>query len=374
MALGKVATPCCFIMPERIAMTDPFKQISEYIGSGPARFVRNEWVPGARAVFERFEGYQPRPEPSSWISGGKVMSVDRIEWQVISDPATAAAALQAGEVDWWERTLPDLVPQLHKDRQVALVDADPFGYLGLLVINHVHPPFNDVRARRALLMAISQEDYINASTGSGDTDWKMMAGYFTPGSPFYTEDGGEIFRGPRDLETARRLIRESGYAGEPIVCMAAQDIANHKAWGDVTADLLQRLGMKVDYVAVDWGTVVARRGQKAPPSQGGWHLYHNGIFAVDTVDPTQKWVRAAGDQALNGWAKSAGVEAEVAAWFDATTLAQEKSIARRINQAALEDVVYAPLGIYLTKYAYRSDLSGVASGPLPFFWNVSKRT
>jgi hypothetical protein len=54
LALGKTSTPCCFVMPARIAATDPFKQISEYVGSGPMRFVRNEWVPGAKAAFEKF--------------------------------------------------------------------------------------------------------------------------------------------------------------------------------------------------------------------------------------------------------------------------------------------------------------------------------
>ncbi len=62
LALGKIGTPCCFIMPERIALTDPFKQITDYVGSGPARFMRDEWVPGARAVFERHPGYVPRQE------------------------------------------------------------------------------------------------------------------------------------------------------------------------------------------------------------------------------------------------------------------------------------------------------------------------
>jgi peptide/nickel transport system substrate-binding protein len=99
LALGKIETPCCFIMPARIAATDPFKQITEYVGSGPTRFVRNEWVPGARAVFEKFSDYKPRQEKASWLAGGKRMFADRIEWVVIPDPATAAAALQNGEVD-----------------------------------------------------------------------------------------------------------------------------------------------------------------------------------------------------------------------------------------------------------------------------------
>jgi peptide/nickel transport system substrate-binding protein len=64
------------------------------------RFVRNEWGPGAKAVFEKFANYVPRQEPNSWLAGGKRMLLDRIEWVVIADPATASAALQNDEVDW----------------------------------------------------------------------------------------------------------------------------------------------------------------------------------------------------------------------------------------------------------------------------------
>src|ERR1700726_4511138 len=60
LALGKNNTPVAFIMPERIAKTDPFKQITEYVGSGPMKFARSEWVPGAKSVFEKFTDYVPR--------------------------------------------------------------------------------------------------------------------------------------------------------------------------------------------------------------------------------------------------------------------------------------------------------------------------
>src|SRR6266852_854207 len=102
LALGKSTTPCCFIMPARIAATDPFRQIGEYVGSGPMRFIKNDWVPGARAVFEKFADYAPRQEPASWLAGGKSILADRIEWVTMPDPATASAALQNGEIDWWE--------------------------------------------------------------------------------------------------------------------------------------------------------------------------------------------------------------------------------------------------------------------------------
>src|SRR6266436_2563191 len=173
LGLAKIGTPCCFIMPERIAKTDPFQQISEYVGSGPMKFVRNEWVPGAKAVFERFTGYVPRPEPASWLAGGKRMLLDRIEWVVMPDPATASAALQNGEVDWWEDAIADLVPLLRKNRNVVVDIADPLGNIGSFRMNHLHPPFNDVRARRAILTAMSQEDYMRAVVGD-DALWKPL--------------------------------------------------------------------------------------------------------------------------------------------------------------------------------------------------------
>src|SRR5579863_1539335 len=162
LALGKITTPCCFVMPARIAATDPFKQIGEYIGSGPMRFLKDEWLPGARAVFEKFPGYVPRQEPASWFAGGKRIVSDRIEFVTIADPATAAAALHNGEVDWLENPVPDLVPMLRKNRNVVVDIQDRFGNIGILAINHLFPPFNDVRARRAILMALSQEEYMHA--------------------------------------------------------------------------------------------------------------------------------------------------------------------------------------------------------------------
>src|SRR4029077_19966185 len=103
---------------------------------------------------------------------------------------------------------------------------------------------------------------MSAYLGDDKSLWKPMPGFFVPGSPLYNEEGGEILKRPRDLKNAKRLLAESGYSGEPIILMAAQDLQQHKAWGDMTVDLLHRLGVNVDFIAADWGTVVARRAQK----------------------------------------------------------------------------------------------------------------
>ena len=367
LALGKTGTQACFMMPERIASVDPFKQISEYVGSGPMRFVKSEWVPGARAVFEKSASYVPRPEPSSWLAGGKRMLVDRIEWVVIPDPATASAALQSGEVDWWEYPIPDLVPLLRKNRNLMVDIADPLGNVGSFRMNHLIPPFDNVRVRRAVLSVTSQEDYMRAFFDD-DTAWKPMRGFFTPGTPLYTEEGGDILKGPRNLDAAKRLLAEGGYAGQPVTCLVAQDMPALKAWGEVAADQLKRLGMNVDFVATDWGTAIARRAQKS-----GWNMYLTWHPGVDCAIPaTNKAVRANGDEAAPGWPSNREVEAEVVAWFDAKTFKDEMAAVRRLNKAALDHVVYAPVGFFLMNQAWRRNVTGIVPGPLPFFWGVSK--
>ena len=256
LALAKNNSPCTFIMPERIAKTDPFTQITEYVGSGPMKFLKSDWVPGAKAVFEKFADYKPRSEKADWLAGGKNMLVDRIEWVIIPDPATAAAALQNGEVDWWETPLADLVPVLRSNKDINVDIGDPLGNIGAFRMNHLFPPFNNVKVRQAVLTALNQEDYMRAIVGDDDKLWKPLPGFFTPGTPLYTEEGGDMLK-QRNVAAAKKLLAESGYKGEPVICIVAQDMVPTKAMGDVTAELLKSIGMKVDFVATDWGTAPA---------------------------------------------------------------------------------------------------------------------
>jgi peptide/nickel transport system substrate-binding protein len=373
VALGKNNTPMAFIMPESIARTDPFQQVTEYIGSGPMRIVRNEWVPGARANFARFEQYVPRNEPASWLAGGKRMGVDRVEWHIIPDPATAAAALQNGEIDWWETPLTDLIPQLRRNRNVQVDIADPLGNIGSFRFNHLHAPFNDVRARRAIAMALNQEDYMRAVAGDDQSLWQKLPSFFTPGTPLYTEAGGEILSRPRDNAAARRLLQEAGYNGQPITVLVGQDQPPLKAMGEVTNALLRSLGMNVDFVATDWGTVGQRRAVKTPPGQGGWHIFHTWHAGADCTNPAAYLaLRAHGDGAWFGWPTDAAVEAARDKWFEADDLNAEKAAVAEMNAAAMNHVTYLPTGFYKTYQAWRRNVSGVIGAPIPFFWGVSK--
>jgi peptide/nickel transport system substrate-binding protein len=372
-ALGKNNSPMALIMPERIAKTDPFKLISEYVGSGPMKFNAAEWVPGSKAVFDKYEGYSVRPEPGEWLSGGKRMYFDRIEWIIPSDAATAGAALQNGEVDWWETPLPDLIPLLKRNRNISLDIADPLGNIGSLRFNHLQPPFNDVRARRAVMMALSQADYMQAVVGDNPDLWKELPSYFTPGTAMYTEEGGDILKGKRDIEGARKLLAEAGLLGAKVTLVVAMDVAITKAEGEVTADLLKKIGFDVDFVATDWGTVGARRAKKDPPSQGGWNIFHTWHAGADCTNPAPYTaIDAGGDKAWFGWPKSDAVQQAIAAWYDAPDAAAEKAAMAALNRASFENVTYAPTGFFQMYQAWRNNISGVVKAPFPVFWGVQK--
>src|SRR5688500_16258111 len=164
-ALGKIDSNVPFMMPERLAKTDPNEQITEVIGSGPFRFVKEEWVPGSKVVYEKFDGYVPRKEPPSQAAGGKVVKVDRVESVYMPDPGVSLAAVASGEIDLHESPANDLIRAVEANPDVVVVENDPLGYQLFVVVNHLHPPFDKREARQALVKAIKQSDYLAAVVG-----------------------------------------------------------------------------------------------------------------------------------------------------------------------------------------------------------------
>lgn len=370
-ALGKASPNICVIMPERLARADAFTSVNEMVGSGPFRFLASEQVPGAFFAYERFNDYVPREDGATeWTAGPKKVFIDRLEMHVMPDSGTAVAALQSGEVDWWAWPEADLLPLLRRSRDIEVREADPMGLVGTLRLNHLVPPFNNPAIRRAVLSAISQEDFMSAVAGTDRANWRDGVGFFAPGSPCASTAGMEAMTG--DVDAARRALREAGYAGEPVVLLASTNIAILKAVSDVAADLFQRLGMNVDYQAMDWGTVVQRRVRKEPPAQGGWNAFGTFWGGLDHFDPAvHVFLRGNGAQAAPGWPDSPRLETLRTDWLNAADPAEQRRISEAIQRQAFQDVPYIPLGQQRGITAYRRDITGVLDG-VPVYWNVRR--
>jgi peptide/nickel transport system substrate-binding protein len=371
--LAKPQANGCFIMPERVARTDAMQQITDYTGSGPFRFVRGEFVSGSRVVYTRFEGYAPRQEPAEWTSGGKVAHFDRIEWLIIPDSNTAAAALQSGEADWWEIAQQDLLPVLRRNRNVRVAITNPTGASNMMRFNHLQPPFNNAAIRRALLLAVNQEDYMRAAMGEDPQGWRTCYSMFPCGTTYGTDVAAEPLKGPRDIDAARAALRAAGYANQTVVILSPTDLAFLRPLGNVTADLFQRLGMNVDLVETDWGTVVQRRASREPVERGGWSIFHTNWTGASVINPLiNPTLRGNGLAAWVGWPDDPKSEELHAAWLEAPTEAEQRRIAAEIQRNAFEQAPIIPLGQSFLSAAYRTNLTGVLDGASPYPWNVRR--
>jgi peptide/nickel transport system substrate-binding protein len=372
-ALGKVASNMCPMMPERLAKTDPFGTITDATGSGPFRYIAAERVPGARVVYERFDGYVPRPGGTpDWTAGPKIAYVDRVEWTVIPDASTAAAALKTKQVDWWQEPAFDLLSLLKQDGNIAITELDPTGLPAMMRFNHLQPPFNNPAIRRALLGAVDQAEFMQAVAGDDPTLWKADVGYFPPSSPMAGQVGMEALEGKRDLAKVKRDLAAAGYNNERVVVMVATDLPALNALGLVGADMLTHAGMNVDVQSTDWGSVIQRRASREPVEKGGWSVFFTSFYGLDEFTPaTHLGLRGNGAQGWFGWADSPRLESLRDAWLRAPDLAAQKAIATQIQAQAFIDVPYLPLGAYFQPTATRKSLTGVLKG-LPLFWNVKK--
>ncbi|NMJ42791.1 ABC transporter substrate-binding protein [Roseomonas sp. JC162] len=372
-ALAKPAAVVPFMMPERIARTDPFQQMSEVIGSGPYRFLKDEYISGSRAAYAKFDGYVPRQEAASRTAGGKVAHFERVEWTIIPDSATASAALQSGEIDWWEQVNADLAPLLRRSRGVQVEVLNTLGYIGVARFNCLHPPFNNPAIRRALLLALNQEDYLRGVTGNDPSAYRVCASMWPCGTPYESTTGNASLTGPRDLERVKGMIRDAGYRGEKIVIINPTDFPTIGPFGQVTADLLRRLSMNVDLVETDWGSVVQRRASKSPPEQGGWSIFHTWWPSLSIINPAvSATLRGQGDSGWFGWYANPRVEDLARQWLVAETEAEQKRLADGIQQESFENVPVLPLGQFFINTAYRSGLSGFVKGTAAYPWNIRR--
>ena len=376
-AFAKVSSNVCFIMREREASTDPNTLVKDVVGSGPFRFVANEFVPGSKVVYARNEAYVPRQEPSDGYSGGKHARVNRVEWNIIGDANTQLSALIAGEVDLVSGPPLDLLPMLARDRNVVIKHLDQQGWAAYIRPNHIHPPFNDIRARRALAHLVDQSDYLNAAAGD-KANWTECRAFMVCGSPMESQAGMEAYA-KADLVKAKALLAESGYNGEPLVVLDPTDNPILGALSQITIGQLRKIGANVQPVSTDLATAFARRASRNAPTAGGWHIFHTRSLGVELNNPLTSFPLASpcsadaqGNRAgWFGWSCDEKLEQLREQWTKAASLDERKKVAVEIQRRAAEHLPFIPLGQMRTPVAHRANVRGLIEMPIVVFWNVA---
>ncbi len=368
-SIGKISSNVPFIMPKRVAETDPFEQITDYTGSGPFVFSADEWVPGSKVVYTKNENYKPRDEEPSAAAGGKVAKVDKVIWTYFPDQTTAMNALMAGEIDFFEQPTNDLAEVMKSNPDIVVEVNDPLGNIGFARFNSLLPPFDKADVRRAAIMAMDQKDYLAAAIGNEEF-WKTCYSVYPCGTPLANDVGSEVME-TADKEKAKAALEAAGYDGTPVVIMQPTDVPVLSAFSLVTAEALRDIGMEVDLQAMDWATLTSRRAKRDPVSEGGWNMFHTWWIGADVIDPMAIAFSGNPDKGWFGWPTDEELEKARADFAVASTLEEKQEIAKKVQERLWAIGASGQLGQFFVPVAYRNNVKGLIKSPVQFFWNMS---
>lgn len=363
-----------FVMREKDANRPATEQVTANIGSGPYKFNEALAKPGASFTYDRNEKYVPRNEPPDGYAGGKIVKVNRVIWDNIADRQTSLAALQSGEVDYFETPPADLYSVIEADPNLELEILNKSGYDLFLRINCLQKPFDNVKARQAMLHLIDQEAFMRAAIGNPKY-FKTMTSWFGNETPYTNDENTGWYKKGGDPERAKQLFQEAGYAGEKVVILDATNFPIFDNCAQLLVATLRKIGINAELAPSDWGGIVVRRAKKEPVEDGGWSIFITSGSDYSRSQPVANITMVAnGESAWYGWPNNDEYEALRAKWSDAGSLDERKALARKMQQLYWESVVGSVLlGQYSNPIARRKTLTGLIA-PLDSvaMWNLQK--
>lgn len=374
-ALANPVTPM-FVMREEEALTDPAEQIKTVIGSGPYIFRDDLWRPSDLTVYEKSPTYVPRDEPASGQAGGKSVYIDAIHERYIPDSNTSLQALRNGEVDFLNRPPQDAVPQLRENPNLTVDVVGKQGQMGAIRMNTLHPPFDDVNARKAMQLLIDQEGILTAMVGSSDRFTVCYSIFGCGPVPNETHVGTEEWAG-QDIEKAREYLEKSSYDGEPIVVLVPSDNQLLSSLSLVLVEYMKQAGFTVDAQSMDWATITNRRANMVDPAvdpKTGWHVFATFVPGSYFKDPLSIALVATGDPetAWYGWPNDPKLEELRAAWIDAPTAEDQRRLIDEIQKQYYTSIPQVYTGQFFMDSVWSKDVTGILPSEFPIFWNVKK--
>jgi peptide/nickel transport system substrate-binding protein len=371
--LAGAGAPIAGIMREADANRAPSVPLTNPIGSGPFRYVASERVVGHRVVFDRNPDYIPRKEPPDGAAGARIVKVDRVEWDIIPDPTTAANAIVTGEADFWDTVTPDMVPFL-KQHGINVRRTSSLQSVGWIRPNFEHPPFNDPRARQALALLVDQREFMEAV--AGDTPWRTCYSFSVCGSALGTEVGSKEYQ-KTNVAKAKQLLAEAGYKGEPVVIIGSPQLPISDVMSQLLAQRLRDAGVNVDLQMGDWATIYGRMSTRnLAMGHGGWNLAATYSLGGTSFNPLTSSVldTSCGPNSTSGIGFPCDPEGESlrAAVLAAPDEASREAAFATFQRHMWQFIPYVPAGQFDQQNAYRKNISGVLGGYVISYWNIQK--
>jgi len=343
------------IYPEEVIKAAGDGQLKEFIGTGPFRFVEHR--PDRHIKLARFDGYVPRSEPASGLSGARIAHVDELYFLPVPDYATRQAGITTGEYQYIQQVKGDQYERIRSTPGVEPVVAKPYGWV-TWVLNTKQGLMADKRLRQAIQAAVDVEPAMLAGMGHKDF-YRLDPGLFFQEQAWHSKAGAALYN-QRDRDKARRLLKEAGYGGQPVRWIVTTEYEHHYKPALVGKAQLEEIGLKIDLQVSDWATVVQRRNKPEL-----WDVFSTAIVfptepstsAVVLCEWPGWWCHAEKEQLLQAMGKELDPKKRFAIW-------------EKIQALFYEDAARIRLGDYFRLDARRKDVQGHRPGPYLHFWNV----
>jgi peptide/nickel transport system substrate-binding protein len=287
IVLISLAVPSSFgaIYPKEIADKFPPEQkATEYIGTGPFKLA--EWKPDQYIRMVRFDDYKSRAEKPNGYGGGKTAYVDEIRWVPVPEVATRVAQVETGELDFADDLNLDSYDRLKKNPNARPIVSKPYYWL-VAVMNKKEGLMTNQKLRQAWQAAIDIEPIMKNVAG-GKTEFYRMDSSLAPVeiTAWHTKLTGLPWN-EHNKDKAKRLLKESGYKGEPIRFMTTQEYKWMYDFALLSKQQLEDVGFVIDLQVVDWATLVKRRNNSKE-----YDVFTTGMGAF--YDPTHHIYLTAG--------------------------------------------------------------------------------
>jgi len=270
------------IMPKEIAEATPAGPVTQYVGTGPYRFV--EWVPNRHVKLARWERYAARSEPPSLYAGRREALADEIVYYPVGNVATRVAGVQSGDYDLADSINTDLYAQLKTDARVVPEVHQPGTWL-VFFFNKKAGLMANVKLRQAVMVALTMQPILQVTFGNPEL-FQLTPSIYPKGTPWFSETGAPWYN-LGNAERAKQLAAEAGYKGEPIRWLTTQQYDWMYKSSTVAAAQLRRAGFNIDQQVYEWAGVVERRAKPAE-----WEMFTTGHgfvpdpALIDVFSPT----------------------------------------------------------------------------------------
>ena len=363
--LGKPNAPLPVMMPARLAATPADQRIPEAIGSGPFRFVKDQWRPGNAMLLERDPAYVPRREAPDFLAGGKDVKIDQLVLRVMPDQSTGANALIAGEIDYMQYLPFDILPVLEQEKSVKLMGLGGIHqFQGNFRLNHAFPPFDNPAVRKVMWKLVDQDATLTAIGVPDRYRSKSCPSFWMCGTPLSTDAGAGGVK--VDIAAAKAELKAAGYKGEPVIILEVAGSISQTA-SRVLAQNMRDAGFVVEQQPRDWPTVLARRTKKE-----GWSMFPVYSNGTDMFTPLNHFYVASTCNDFPGWSCDNRIPELLKAFTNAKTLEERKKVAADIQVIAYELVPSLMWGQFTIPAGYRGDLKNLIQSSYPMFWQVDR--